>query len=960
MSGATATGPAKAELLAAARRAIAAGDRAAGIEGLRAALAADPADLKLHAELAWELLQADRLDEAEAACTAALARASDEPGFLLRRGLIARRRGDRAAAIAQFRAVLRQQPDNAWARLELSLDLLHDGQLDEAEAICRALLAAGTSTAQARIRLGLAARRRGDHAAALDHFEAALAAEPGDGWARQERDRTRAALTADAPTPAPTRQELVAAGRAARQRGAHAEGAALLADALALDASDIGLHVELAWELILLGRLDAAEATCRAGLARAPDNADLLLRLGVVARRRGDRTAAIGHFRAALRHRPDHLWVRQELGAALLQDGQLDEAEAALRGVLAAQPGNVHALVRLGLVARRRGDRADALARFDDAARLAPTDPWPGTELATELREAGRTQEALALLDRVLAARPGHAEALRQRGLARMDAGDLPGARESFAAALAAGPDVIQARIELAQAERALGRTEEAERLLADAQERAPGSIGVLYALIGWRRQDSDMEAAVALCRRAVALQPGEAWLHALLAETLGAAGLGEEAEAVAAAALARFGAHPAVVQERVLQLRRRGDLHAARSLLRELPAEAIRGSFATWLLARELELQLGELALAEAAAADPPPRGTIRAKADHLLLRGQIASARWELDAAATCFAEAVAIDPDHGRAHHELARLALLRLDIQAARAELKAWMRAEAPRDGRRPGLWNLSQSMPGLLVHEFELDREMLAALRRIVAAPPVARIGPLRDAVAANPDQTSAAIMLLVSLRLAGLFDATAEQAPARDDGATERIPRRIVQFWTAPEPDPDLLPLLRSWEAMNPDHAYQRYDNRSATEYLRARHEPAVLAAFLRAAQPAQRADIFRLAYLGAEGGIWADADDRCLAPLSSVVPPGARFVAYQEDFGSVANNFLAVAPGHPAVLAALDQAVAAVQRGDQDMIWLSTGPGLLSRALAVELAREPLPIVTALRGMRLLTRAEM
>jgi mannosyltransferase OCH1-like enzyme len=70
-----------------------------------------------------------------------------------------------------------------------------------------------------------------------------------------------------------------------------------------------------------------------------------------------------------------------------------------------------------------------------------------------------------------------------------------------------------------------------------------------------------------------------------------------------------------------------------------------------------------------------------------------------------------------------------------------------------------------------------------------------------------------------------------------------------------------------------------------------------VLLAFKRAREPAQRADIFRLAYLANHGGFYADADDRCLASVGSFVPPDPRFVAFHEDFGTLGNNFLAVAP---------------------------------------------------------------
>ena len=63
----------------------------------------------------------------------------------------------------------------------------------------------------------------------------------------------------------------------------------------------------------------------------------------------------------------------------------------------------------------------------------------------------------------------------------------------------------------------------------------------------------------------------------------------------------------------------------------------------------------------------------------------------------------------------------------------------------------------------------------------------------------------------------------------------------------------------------------------------------------------------------------------------------------YQEDFGTLGNNVIGAAPQHPVIGRALDLAVAAVGRGDRDILWLSTGPGLLTRAFAQTLASTPL-----------------
>jgi mannosyltransferase OCH1-like enzyme len=76
------------------------------------------------------------------------------------------------------------------------------------------------------------------------------------------------------------------------------------------------------------------------------------------------------------------------------------------------------------------------------------------------------------------------------------------------------------------------------------------------------------------------------------------------------------------------------------------------------------------------------------------------------------------------------------------------------------------------------------------------------------------------------------------------------------------------------------------------------------------------------------------DADDRCLAPLDGALG-GASFLSWHEAHGTLGNNFFAVRPRHEAIGEALQEATDAILRGDEETIWLTTGSGLLTRAVA-------------------------
>jgi hypothetical protein len=68
----------------------------------------------------------------------------------------------------------------------------------------------------------------------------------------------------------------------------------------------------------------------------------------------------------------------------------------------------------------------------------------------------------------------------------------------------------------------------------------------------------------------------------------------------------------------------------------------------------------------------------------------------------------------------------------------------------------------------------------------------------------------------------------------------------------------------------------------------------------------------------------------------------------------------LGASPGHPVIARALADAIAALNRGDSDSLWLSTGPGLITRAFALELAQSPLRPEAWLRGVCVLERFEL
>jgi len=436
--------------------------------------------------------------------------------------------------------------------------------------------------------------------------------------------------------------------------------------------------------------------------------------------------------------------------------------------------------------------------------------------------------------------------------------------------------------------------------------------------------KSGDAEVAIRYARRAADANPRN--LEALLLGARAAATVPDRARALEFLDLAErgFGDRPETVASRIHVLRALGDNAGAGAVITGLGALATHESL--WAEVVSWRIAAGDFDGAERVLESlaPGPRATAQAR----FFRGLIAEGRRDYAAALAEYDAALTLDPANGIWHAEAARAALLALDLDRARAALQRSMKLNAASTVARGESLNPSQHHTGQLIDEFSLDRDLLRRLGPALDLPATERIPALKAIVSDNPDSTAAAIMLLLDLQRAGKL-----AGPPPAEGVAP-IPRRIAQFWDRRDPPADIRRLMASWNG-DEGYEYHLFDERTAEAFLRRNFDRDVVRAFRRGSHPAQRADVFRLAWLAKEGGVYADADDRRIAPFAALVADGAEFIAYQENYGTIANNFLAAIPDHPVIVRALALATTAINRGDKDFVWLSTGPGLMTRAMA-------------------------
>jgi mannosyltransferase OCH1-like enzyme len=314
-------------------------------------------------------------------------------------------------------------------------------------------------------------------------------------------------------------------------------------------------------------------------------------------------------------------------------------------------------------------------------------------------------------------------------------------------------------------------------------------------------------------------------------------------------------------------------------------------------------------------------------------MIRAHMALERGDDSAARDEACKATELAPAMSEAWSFLSQLQLLagaREDAVASHADGIAQRLAVISPEERGPKTMNTIQ---GQIINEFRLLAEL----------PDLALMSPQRDQLKSarrlrqrllqHADNTPLAMGLFNALRRSGLIGTSAP--PPFPAGKTPRIPAKVFQFWDDQTPPTQVAEIVSGNRDMNPDWSFSLFNAKSALDYLRERDETRALRAFRNAPHAAAKADIFRLAVLWHEGGLYMDADDRCLIPLTGLVDRRLRHIFYLEPPRTVGNNFIAAEPHSPILRAALDDATRAFSGPSGEAIWLATGPGAVTRALA-------------------------
>jgi len=277
------------------------------------------------------------------------------------------------------------------------------GQLEQAEALYRAVLDLAPGHGGAHFGLGTLARQAGDLATAIPHLTEAL--QDDTGQARYWLAYIEALIAA---RQFATAHELIALGRSHGLAGPEIDAfEQQLATAGAPDPETIAATTAL----FASGRLDEAGYAAQFLTEQFPQHPFGYKLLGGIHHLQGNLLQALESTQIAVQYAPDDAEALSNLGLLLQVAGRLDEAHDMLERAIALRANDAHAHNHMALTLLDAGRLTEAHASASAALALDPAHAQAGNTLAMILQHQSRPLEAIEAYRAVLARDPDHSAA---------------------------------------------------------------------------------------------------------------------------------------------------------------------------------------------------------------------------------------------------------------------------------------------------------------------------------------------------------------------------------------------------------------------------------------------------------------------------------------------------------------------------------------------------------------------
>lgn len=471
-------------------------------------------------------LMAGDAKSAEASFTRAAKLRPDDKRIQTSAALTRLGKGQSAAALGELETVAAAD-DGTTADMALISERLRRREFDAALKAINGLAAKQPKSALPDFLRGRIAMQRRDTTAARKSFEAALAKEPvyfqaatslaaldmADGKQDAARGRFEAVLQHD---PANVNARMALAQIAVRSGASKEAVAKLIEAAIKANPAAPGPRAALIDLYLTAGDTALALSAAQTAVAAAPDDPDLLERLGRVQLASGDINQAIPTFTKMAALRPTSALPHLRLADAYMASKNADAAAASIRRAMQAEPLSLPAQ-RAGIaLALREKQPAQALVIARTVQSQRPDDAI-GFLVEGEIELAQKNYEpAIASLRKALT-KPESAMAAPQLHLALLGAKQNAEAERMAASWAKTHPDDTGFALHLSALAASQGNPVLAESRYRDVLKRQPDNVLALNNL-AFLLIKQNKPGAVTLAERAVKLAPEQPLLMDTLA----------------------------------------------------------------------------------------------------------------------------------------------------------------------------------------------------------------------------------------------------------------------------------------------------------------------------------------------------------------------------------------------------------------------------------------------------------
>ncbi len=194
------------------------------------------------------------------------------------------------------------------------------------------------------------------------------------------------------------------------------------------------------------GQYEKAVRLLRRAVARHPSQAHYFINLGNALDKAGERDAAVESYRRAVALDSDNAELHSNLGNTLYGYQRVDEAVEEYRQALALAPASADVHNNLGAGLKAQGKMSEAEQHLREALRLKPDFALAHNNLGRLLADRGRVSEALEHLRHAERLMPDADKVHVNLAWLSAEAGDFPGALEQFQRALKGNPSLEQTK----------------------------------------------------------------------------------------------------------------------------------------------------------------------------------------------------------------------------------------------------------------------------------------------------------------------------------------------------------------------------------------------------------------------------------------------------------------------------------------------------------------------------------